>query len=181
MGVRCLVYCGNCRNSGVLGRGCLDNWRVDMGCHVKIDKVTRTERNSVVDCVGELYGFTRAEILGRRRPARLAEARHCAMVILRRRHTFQAVADAFGRDHGAIMHAVKRVTDQASHDKPFAKRWAQVVSAIGRKDNHPQNRVRLGIDANIPNAAELNGAQLLMACALQAVRHAPSVLITRKP
>lgn len=142
-------------------------------------KVRKAERDNVLDVVGSLYNYTHKEILSRDRPRRLAEARHCAMTILRLRgYTLQAVAQSFERaDHATIMHAVNRVRDQVETDQKFAARWDAINKALEHSDR-AHHSVSLEIHAQVPGFQTMPARQLLMAVALQAAREPEAVSIT---
>ena len=72
---------------------------------VSIDSIQRT--------VADYYDLRIADMTGRRRPKKIAHARQVAMYLSRKltKSSLMEIGDAFGgRDHGTIIHAVKKVT-----------------------------------------------------------------------
>ena len=135
--------------------------------------IAPNERKLIVNAVCDVYGLRPRDLKGRRRYEPLAEARHVAMTILRRRgHTVQAVAEVFDRDHAVTLHAVRRIDALRETDLKFRKRWAAVKSAIDASEIEPANRVRLSCTVLVPNADDLDDEQLF-AAAIAKARIAP--------
>ena len=72
---------------------------------VSIDSIQRT--------VADYFDLRIADMTGRRRPKKIAHARQVAMYLSRKltQNSLMEIGEAFGgRDHGTIIHAVKKVT-----------------------------------------------------------------------
>lgn len=65
----------------------------------------------VVESAAEVFGLTVEQILGGRRRADIAMARHIAMFVARRSTTLSLnqIAVAFDRDHTTVMHACHKI------------------------------------------------------------------------
>ena len=97
--------------------------------------------NLCVEAVSEATGVPVLEIMGRRRPADIAEAR--MMVYKMSRHeigtgdnavdrgdrcpSLQWIGDKFGRDHGSVLHGVNVCCNHLSVDKKF---YAVYIKAL---------------------------------------------------
>lgn len=82
----------------------------------------------IMATVSEVFGVTVDDLLSYRRPEYLASARIVAMAFSRQltHHTLQEIGSSFSdRDHGTIIHAVKRLPH--IENKP---RYAQLVQTV---------------------------------------------------
>ena len=68
----------------------------------------RVSVDDIQDAVSEEYGISSRELSGRRRTARVAEARHVAMILSRELtdHSLVEIGEAFCRDHGTVIHGI---------------------------------------------------------------------------
>lgn len=84
----------------------------------------------------EHYGIAVEVLLGRTRMARIAEARHVAMYLCRRATgaSLPAIGRRFGRDHTAVLHAVRRI-EQAIES---GDRIGDEVLAVLQRMTNPQ-------------------------------------------
>lgn len=70
----------------------------------------KLEADMVMRYVGEGYGLTKAEILGRRRSQNIAEARAVAYFLVRKYGlSLPAIGRIFGRDHSTILSGIRSV------------------------------------------------------------------------
>ena len=77
-------------------------------------RIRAEELNALLELVGGEYNVTPKDLLGRSRTQPLSEARQCAMAFLRGRgHTFHAIGEKFGRDHGTVVHACAAIKGKA--------------------------------------------------------------------
>jgi chromosomal replication initiator protein len=86
----------------------------------------------IVSAVAEFYGYAEVLIIGRRRPAQLAQARLVAMYLVRE-HTalsYPEIGHLFGRDHSTIIHAHNRIRQLITHDKRVARSVEMITTQI---------------------------------------------------
>jgi chromosomal replication initiation ATPase DnaA len=81
--------------------------------------------------VAKVYEVTPAQILGRNRAMKIAEARQVAMVIYRKslshyRGSMSRTAEMFHRDHGTVSHACHAVESRVMTDAKASNRWMKV-------------------------------------------------------
>jgi len=77
---------------------------------------------AIVDRVACYYGFTRAQLLSRRRTAPLALARQVAMHLLRREGlTASHVGQLLHRDHSTVLHGDARVRRLVAREAPIRR------------------------------------------------------------
>lgn len=77
----------------------------------------------IIESVAILYGRTVDELIGPARHARLIDARHLAMVLVRVRlgWSYEHIAHAFGnRDHTTVMHAIHQFPTRMRNDPHLA-------------------------------------------------------------
>lgn len=75
---------------------------------------------AIVDQVAGYYGFTRAQLLSRRRTAPLALARQVAMHLLRQEGlTASHIGHLLHRDHSTVLHGDARVRRLAAREAPI--------------------------------------------------------------
>lgn len=85
----------------------------------------------IISATAGVFDVPVSEILARRRTAHLATARIVAMALTREKtwYSLQDIGAIFsGRDHGTIIHAVKRLPEIESHP-----RFASLVRAVRMK------------------------------------------------
>lgn len=80
--------------------------------------------------VAARYGYTLDHLRSAARTAHLSEARHVAAYVARERHgvNLSEIGRQLNRDHGSILHALRRVRGQMSVDAAFR---ARVAAALG--------------------------------------------------
>lgn len=94
-------------------------------------KVPVKEALEVVKAVSLVYQVSPSEVFGRRRFASIAEARQCAMTVLRNRgYTFESIGRAFSRDHGTVVHASRKCRDRIDVDRKFRDRWEAITARL---------------------------------------------------
>ncbi len=75
---------------------------------------------ALVDQVAGYYGFTRAQLLARRRTASIARARQVAMHLLRREGlTADRVGQLLHRDHSTVLHGDARIRRLVAREAPI--------------------------------------------------------------
>jgi hypothetical protein len=121
------------------------------------------EVDQVMFAVCSVYDVTRDQIMGRRRTEMLAEARQVAMVMVRRKgYTQEDTAAAFNRkDHVTIGWAEKRCREKYSWDKKFMARWDNVRSIIDSSPVSLWRKVRITLDAELPEHEDLGDVAAL--------------------
>ncbi len=84
----------------------------------------------IIDLAAAEFEVAYDAVLGRGRPAQVAAARQVAMAIAYDLLPLSEteIGQAFGRSHGAILHARRQVADQASVDPTFRRRLDRVRS-----------------------------------------------------
>ena len=120
-----------------LGTGSLDMKRVEIllkdifhdeaSQKVTIDSIQRT--------VAEYFDLRVADMTGRRRPKNIAQARQVAMYLSRKmtKNSLMEIGEAFGgRDHGTIIHAVKKVTIQVADEPDIRDAVDHLSSRLNR-------------------------------------------------
>lgn len=131
-------------------------------------RIRAEELNALLELVGGEYNVTPKELLGRSRTQPLSEARQCAMAFLRGRgHTFHAIGEKFGRDHGTVVHACAAIKGKAEVRTDLKERIQRIKDAIGDCERIPTSQVRLVVTGNVPGHKDMTTAQLLYALATQ--------------
>ncbi|MGJ8723753.1 MAG: chromosomal replication initiator protein DnaA [Roseibacillus sp.] len=94
---------------------------------VTIDSIQRT--------VADYYDLRIADMTGRRRPKKIAHARQVAMYLSRKltKNSLMEIGEAFGgRDHGTIIHAVKKVTTLVESETDTKEEVDHLASRLNR-------------------------------------------------
>jgi len=82
--------------------------------------VADTDAWAIVDRVAGYYGFTRAQLLARRRTAPIALARQVAMHLLRQEGlTADRVGHLLRRDHSTVLHGDARIRRLVAREAPI--------------------------------------------------------------
>jgi len=72
--------------------------------------------HAIMEAVSSFTGVDVASLVGERRTARIAQARHLAMAAIR--HTtklsLMEVGEIFHRDHGTVIHAIRAVNNRVA-------------------------------------------------------------------
>ena len=87
----------------------------------------------VQETVATHYRIPLAAMYGPRRTEQLAFARHVAMHLSREltRHSLEVIGQQFGgRDHGTVMHAMKRVATELEVNPRFRRELAQLRETV---------------------------------------------------
>ncbi|BCX50271.1 chromosomal replication initiator protein DnaA [Haloferula helveola] len=104
-----------------------DLFREENGRQVTIDSIQRT--------VAEHFDMRLADMTSRRRPASIAGPRQIAMYLSRQltKSSLIEIGEAFGgRDHGTVIHAVKKVKSQIDVDRELRDRIQQIEADLRR-------------------------------------------------
>ncbi|MEM1084175.1 MAG: chromosomal replication initiator protein DnaA [Verrucomicrobiota bacterium] len=104
-----------------------DLLREENGKQVTVDAIQRT--------VAEHYDIRLADMTSRRRPASIAGPRQIAMYLSRTmtKSSLVEIGEAFGgRDHGTVIHAVKKVKERIELDRETSERIQQIVGELRR-------------------------------------------------
>jgi len=87
---------------------------------------------AIVDQVARYYGFTRAQLLSRRRTAPIALARQVAMHLLRQEGlTASRVGQILRRDHSTVLHGDARVRRLVAREAPIRHDLATLRRSTG--------------------------------------------------
>lgn len=104
-----------------------DLLREENGKQVTVDAIQRT--------VAEHYDLRLADMSSRRRPASIAGPRQIAMYLSRTmtKSSLVEIGEAFGgRDHGTVIHAVKKVRERIELDTEINDRIQRIVGDLRR-------------------------------------------------
>lgn len=104
-----------------------DLFREENGKQVSIDAIQRL--------VAERFDIRLADMTSRRRPASIAGPRQIAMYLSRRmtKCSLMEIGEAFGgRDHGTVIHAVRKVGHRLETDAEIRSRVLQIESELRR-------------------------------------------------
>jgi chromosomal replication initiator protein len=104
-----------------------DLLREENGKQVTVDAIQRT--------VAEHYDIRLADMTSRRRPASIAGPRQIAMFLSRTltKSSLVEIGEAFGgRDHGTVIHAVKKVRERIELDGETGERIERIVGDLRR-------------------------------------------------
>lgn len=104
-----------------------DLFREENGKQVNIDAIQRL--------VAERFDMRLADMSSRRRPASIAGPRQIAMYLSRRmtKCSLMEIGEAFGgRDHGTVIHAVRKVTARIETDPEIRSQVAQLEAELKR-------------------------------------------------
>ncbi|MGE9266702.1 MAG: chromosomal replication initiator protein DnaA [Verrucomicrobiales bacterium] len=92
---------------------------------VTVDAIQKT--------VAEFYDIRVADMMSRRRPARIAFPRQIAMYLTREltKMSLMEIGEAFGRrDHGTVIHACKRIKAEMEKDAKTAAEISKLISQL---------------------------------------------------
>ncbi len=104
-----------------------DLFREENGKQVTIDSIQRL--------VAERFDMRLADMASRRRPASIAGPRQIAMYLSRRltKSSLMEIGEAFGgRDHGTVIHAVRKVTARIDTDPEVRIQVSQIEAELRR-------------------------------------------------
>ena len=125
--------------------------------------ISQSEFDQVMGVVCLVWKQKPKDVLSRRRLGELIPPRHAGMAILHERgHSLVSIGKAFkGRDHGAVLHALKNVRAWNEIDKKFRAKWALAQKFLDETDNGP-NEVCITVRCNIPGYRQLDNNQVLL-------------------
>ena len=86
----------------------------------------------IVDLVAERYGFSRGELLGRRRTVKHIWPRHSAMALCRLLGlTYEDLGKFFKRDHGTVIHAFNNVRNLVATEPRLREEFKELRDMAG--------------------------------------------------
>lgn len=92
-------------------------------------------RRALFSAVTDQTGVSRSEMVGRRRTELIAGARQLAWFVVRTHFedvSLIAIGEPFGhRDHGTILHGVRRISERLEHDTSLRVRYCCVCELLG--------------------------------------------------
>jgi chromosomal replication initiator protein len=89
------------------------------------------ECSRIVCLVADRYGFTKRELLGRRRTVKHIWPRHTAMALCRLLGlTYQDVGKVFNRDHGTIIHACHNVRNLVATEPRLREEFRELRDMV---------------------------------------------------
>lgn len=91
--------------------------------------------DAIQRAVAETFDIRIADMISRRRPASIAFPRQIAMYLSRSltHNSLMEIGESFGgRDHGTVIHAVKKVTAEINKDSNLADRIERIQSQLKR-------------------------------------------------
>lgn len=88
--------------------------------------------HNIVLAASSAFGVPVQKILGKERPDYIAHPRMAAMWVLRTKlgMSLMEVGAIFGRDHGTVLHACKRVPAMMKKNKAFAENVMKILGAF---------------------------------------------------
>ena len=88
----------------------------------------------IIMVTSEQFGVTPVELMGRRRPQEVADARQTAMAQTRKRIRMSTprIGQMFDRDHGTILHAIAAVQSKRETDPRFRAKVEAVERELDR-------------------------------------------------
>lgn len=91
-----------------------------------------TKIKNIIEAVAEEYGVSKAEIMGRSREQRIADARMIAMYLVFRNcdYTIVAIGEMFGRNHATICYAIRRSEDLIRFDRPTKRHYENLKKTL---------------------------------------------------
>lgn len=104
-----------------------DVFREEAGKRITIDQIQRR--------VAERNDIRLADMMSRKRPAHIAQARQVAMYLSRDLTglSYQEIGDAFGgRDHGTVMHACRTIEQRLRKDEEFRRMVEKMTADLRR-------------------------------------------------
>lgn len=112
-------------NEAIRMRGELDRQFFDGGFPVK---------EAIIIAVCVFYHVTREQLFSRLRPESIVWPRQVAMYFMRHltSDSLPAIGTIFSRDHGTILHGVRRVNDRASVEPAVSNELAAIKLEISR-------------------------------------------------
>jgi chromosomal replication initiator protein len=80
---------------------------------------TKEEVRRIISAVADYYDTSVEQLLSREREPKIVRARQVAMYISQKRTNLpsDAIADEFGRDYSAVVHAKRRIAEKLESDK----------------------------------------------------------------
>ncbi len=103
----------------------------------------RHSPDSIQEVVAEEYGLAPRELSGRRRTARVAEARHVAMLFSRELTDYSLVeiGEAFCRDHGTVIHGINSLKDKMEKSTSIRGSVEKIRRMLTRGNAEPPMRL----------------------------------------
>ena len=101
-------------------------------------RILHPQTRRAVDIVLEMTALTEAQLFAKSRAEELVMARAYVYLILRHfnKWTFQAIAREFNRDHGTVLHSLRKLNDLYEHDRYYRVQITQVlqkaISGMGK-------------------------------------------------
>ncbi|MDP0490021.1 MAG: chromosomal replication initiator protein DnaA [Verrucomicrobiota bacterium JB023] len=119
-----------------LGKGEINEQRVELLLKdvIREEATRKVSIDSIQRVVAEYFDLRVSDLTGRKRPKHIAHARQVAM-FLSRKHTQNSlveIGDAFGRDHGTIIHACKKVTSLVDTEPTTRQTLELIESRLSR-------------------------------------------------
>lgn len=98
----------------------------------------------LVELVASRTGVSRAQIMGRKRPQAVADARHIVCHLAREltELTLEDIGEVFNRDHGTVLHSVQVVANRCDTDAAFAALVRELEAAGREALNDPSSANR---------------------------------------
>lgn len=92
----------------------------------------KTEIKNIIDAVAEEYGVSEAEIMGRCRERKIADARMMAIFLISRLCglTMVAIGSVFGRNHATVYHALHRTEELISFYRPMRRHYERLNEVL---------------------------------------------------
>lgn len=97
------------------------------------DAAQRVDARAIVAAVCDAFGVSRADVMGRKRIARIAQPRKVAMY-LARKHTdssFPQLGEFFKRDHTTVLSAYRSIDKLVKKGDPIARRISSLERRLG--------------------------------------------------
>jgi chromosomal replication initiation ATPase DnaA len=96
----------------------------------------RKDFDEIIGLVESVTGITREEILGRKRPDDIAQARMLTYWLMREMgHSLSSIGKMTNRDHGSVLNGCRRIKDWASVDNRLQVKVTRMRDRIANMDN----------------------------------------------
>lgn len=104
--------------------------------HKVFKTIGNIDAHNVARLTASIFIVPLADMMGTARPTYLCHPRMAAMYVMKTRlgMTLEAVGGFFQKDHGTVMHAVKKVESLMEKNEQFAKKVNQIIEALNIKE-----------------------------------------------
>lgn len=97
--------------------------------------MTQSGIDNIIKVVADAFGVSSVSLLGKTRQREVADARHTAMYILRKKglSTIE-IGNIFKRNYSVAIHAYNKISDLLDYDRAFIAKYDAVQNILCKRD-----------------------------------------------